>query len=119
VAELQLAGMVGATTRERRPAVVETVRAMMAAAPVDGVVGALEAMMARPDSTPTLATIQVPTLVVVGGEDGLTPPTEAQSMCEQIRGCRLEVLPRAGHVSNLEQPSAFNQVLSEFVTAVA
>jgi pimeloyl-ACP methyl ester carboxylesterase len=118
VAEMQIVSMVGATTRERRPAVVEAIRAMMAAAPVDGVVGALEAMLARPDSTPTLATINVPTLVVVGDEDGITPPTEAQSMCAQIRGCRLEVLPRVGHVSNLEQPSAFNHVLSEFVTAV-
>jgi pimeloyl-ACP methyl ester carboxylesterase len=118
VAEMQIASMVGATTRERRPTVVETVRAMMAAAPVDGIVGALEAMMARPDSTPTLATIDVPTLVVVGDEDGPTPPSEARSMAERIRGCRLEVLPRAGHVSNLEQPSAFNHVLSEFVTAV-
>jgi 3-oxoadipate enol-lactonase len=119
VAEMQLASMVGTTTRERRPTVADTVRAMMAAAPVDGIVGALEAMMARPDSTPTLATIEVPTLIVVGDEDGLTPPSEAHSMHEQIRGSRLEVLPRTGHVSNLEQPSAFNHVVSEFVEGVA
>jgi pimeloyl-ACP methyl ester carboxylesterase len=119
VAELQLAGMVGATTRERRPDVADAVRAMIAAAPIEGIVGALEAMMTRPDSAPTLATIAVPTLIVVGEEDVLTPPSEARSMHDQIRGSRLEVLPRAGHVSNLEQPSAFNHVLSEFVEGSA
>ena len=119
LAEMQVASMVSGTTRQRRPEVVETVRAMMAAARVDGIVGALEAMMVRPDSTPTLATIDVPTLVVVGDEDTLTPPAEARSMHEQIRGSRLEVLSTAGHISNLERPAAFNHVMSEFVEGVA
>jgi 3-oxoadipate enol-lactonase len=115
VAEMQIASMVGETTRQRRPDVVDAVRAMMAAAPVDGVVGALEAMMARPDSTSTLATIDVPSLIVVGEEDTLTPPKEAKAMHERLRGSRLEVIAQAGHVSNLERPAAFTHVLSEFV----
>ncbi|MDQ3949353.1 MAG: alpha/beta hydrolase [Gemmatimonadota bacterium] len=119
IAEMQLASMVGETTRQRRPDVVETVRAMMAAAPVDGIVGALEAMMARPDSTPTLATIDVPTLIVVGDEDTLTPPKEAEAMQERIRGSRLEVIAQAGHICNLERPAAFTHVVSEFVEGVA
>ena len=119
VAEMQIGSMVGETTRQRRPDVVETVRAMMAAAPVEGIVGALEAMMTRPDSTPALATIDVPTLIVVGEEDTLTPSTEAQAMHEQIRGSRLEIIPQAGHISNLERPSAFNHLMSEFVEGVA
>jgi pimeloyl-ACP methyl ester carboxylesterase len=119
VAEMQIASMVGATTRQRRPEVVETVRAMMAAAPVEGIVGALEAMMARPDSTSTLATIDVPTLIVVGEEDTLTPPNEAQAMHEKIRGSRIEVIVQAGHICNLERPAAFNHVVSEFVEGVA
>jgi 3-oxoadipate enol-lactonase len=112
---MQIASMVGETTRRRRPDVVETIRAMMAAAPVEGVIGALEAMMARPDSTPTLATIDVPTLILVGAEDALTPPTEAESMHERIRGSRLEVIAQAGHVCNLERPAAVNHILNEFV----
>jgi pimeloyl-ACP methyl ester carboxylesterase len=118
IAEMQIASMVGETTRARRPEVVETVRAMMAAAPVEGIVGALEAMMARPDSTPTLATIDVPTLILVGEEDALTPPPEAQAMHEKIRGSRLEVIAQAGHLCNVERPAAFNHIVSEFVEGV-
>ena len=84
-------------------------------APVEGVVGALEAMMDRPDSTPTLATIDVPTLIIVGAEDVLTPPKEARAMHERIAGSRLEILAGAGHVSNVERPAAFNHVASEFL----
>jgi 3-oxoadipate enol-lactonase len=119
VAEMQIASMVGATTRERRPDVVEGIRAMMAGAPADGIVGALEALMARPSSTPTLGTIDVPTLIVVGDEDTLTPPNEAESMHERIRGSRLEVVSQAGHICNLERPAAFNHVLTEFVEGVS
>ena len=116
IADAQLSGMVGKTTREKQPGVVEAVREMMVAAPVDGIIGALQAMMNRPDSTPTLATIDVPTLVIVGDEDALTPPKEARALQESIRGSQLEVLEQAGHVSNLERPAAFNHVLSEFLS---
>jgi 3-oxoadipate enol-lactonase len=119
IAEMQIASLVGGTTRARRPEVVEIVRAAMAAAPPDGIIGALEAMMARPDSGPTLATIDVPTLILVGDEDTLTPPAEALAMHEQIRGSRFEVIAEAGHICNLERPSAFNHVVSEFVEGVA
>ena len=115
VADAQLPGMIGKSSRERSPDTVEGVREMMAAAPVEGIVGALEAMMARPDSTPTLATIDVPTLIVVGDEDVLTPPSEARAMHDGIAGSRLEVLTGAGHVSNVERPAAFNHVVSEFL----
>lgn len=118
VAERAIVGMVGKRTRERSPALVEAVRDMLAAAPVEGVVGALEAMMARPDSTPLLATIDVPTLVVVGDEDVLAPEREARAMQSAIRGSRLEVIAGAGHLSNLERPAAFNHVLAEFLGAL-
>ncbi len=118
VADMQIASMLGATTDARRPEVVETVRAMMAAAPPEGIVGALEAMMARPDSAPTLPTIAVPTLVLVGEQDTITPPAEARAMHERIRGSRLEVIAEAGHICNLERPAAFNHVVSEFVEGV-
>ena len=115
VADAQIAGMVGKTTRERHPDIVDGVHRMLSMAPVEGVVGALEAMIARPDSTPTLATIDVPTLIIVGEEDVLTPPKEAQAMHERIVGSRLEILAGAGHVSNVERPAAFNHVASEFL----
>jgi len=108
-------GQLGARTRERHPDIVEVVRDMIARAPVDGIVAALEAMMARPDSTPTLATIDVPTLVLVGEEDRLTPLAESQKIHAGIAGSLLETIAGAGHLSNLERPAAFNHVLSEFV----
>ena len=118
VADGQITGMLGKTTREKRPALIDEVHRMMESASVEGIVGALEAMMARVDSTETLATIDVPTLVVVGSEDVLTPPREAEILHESIRGSRLEVIANAGHVSNLERPAAFNHVLTEFLASL-
>jgi pimeloyl-ACP methyl ester carboxylesterase len=115
VADAQIAGMVGKSTREKCPELVDAVHAMLESAPVEGVIGALEAMMARPDSTPLLPGIDVPTLLVVGEEDVLTPPKESRAMHEAIAGSRLEILAGAGHVSNLERPAAFNHVVSEFL----
>ncbi len=115
VADMQITGMVGRTTRERYPDIADSVHRMLTMAPVHGVVGALEAMIARPDSTPTLGTIDVPTLIIVGDEDVLTPPAESRAMHEAIEGSRLEILAGAGHVSNVERPAAFNHVTSEFL----
>ena len=115
VADKQVTGLIGKSTREKQPELVDRVRGVMASESVEGIVGALEAMKARPDSTPLLSSIDVPTLVVVGDEDVVTPPKEARAMHEQIRGSRLEVIPGAGHLSNLERPAAFNAALSDFV----
>ena len=118
VADGQITGMLGKTTREKRPGLIDEVHRMMESASVEGIVGALEAMMARADSTETLATIDVPTLVVVGSEDVRTPPSEAEILHDAIRGSRLEVIANAGHVSNLERPAAFNHVLTEFLASL-
>jgi len=80
--------------------------------------GALRAMADRPDSTPLLAQITVPTLIVVGADDRATPLASARVMAERIRGARLEVIPEAGHVSNLEQPQLFTRALSAFLDAL-
>lgn len=116
VADAQLPGMLGRTTRDKQPGVVESLREIMAKARPEGIIGALEAMIARPDSTADLATIDVPTLVIVGEEDALTPPKEARRLHSGIPGSELEVISGAGHVSNLERPAAFNHVLSEFLS---
>lgn len=115
VADAMITGMVGKTTRQRHPEIVDTVHTMLESAPVEGIVGALESMRDRPDSTPTLPTIDVPTLIVCGEEDVLTPVAESRAMQAGIAGSRLEVLAGAGHVSNLERPAAFNHVTSEFL----
>lgn len=118
VANALIQGVVGKTTREKQPDTYDAVHRMMAQAPVDGIVAAIEAMMHRPDSTPLLADIDVPTLVVVGDEDVLTPVKEARAMHERIRGSRLEIIAQAGHLANMERPAAFNHVLAEFLGAL-
>lgn len=118
IADAMIGGMVGARTREKCPEVVDAVHRMLESAPVDGVIGALEAMRDRPDSNESLGTIDVPTLVVVGEEDVLTPPGEAALLHAAIRGSRLEVITGAGHVSNVERPAAVNHVVSEYLAAL-
>jgi pimeloyl-ACP methyl ester carboxylesterase len=118
VADRMIPGMVGKTTREKNPDLVEAMHRMMSLAPVEGIAGALQAMSDRPDSTGTLATIDVPALVIVGEEDALTPLKEAHALHAGIAGSRLEVIAGAGHVSNLERPAAFNHVVSEFLTSL-
>ncbi|MBX9929714.1 MAG: alpha/beta hydrolase [Gemmatimonadaceae bacterium] len=116
VADRMLPGMLGRTTREKHPDLVESMREMMVRAPVAGVTAALAALRDRPDSTPTLSTIDVPTLIICGDEDVLTPVAESRAMHHAISGSHLELLAGAGHVSNVERPAAFNHVLSEFLT---
>ena len=118
IADAVLTGMLGKTTRARRPEIVSTVHGMISSAPVDGVIGALQAMIDRPDSTDTLRTIDVPTLVVTGDEDTIIPIEDVQSMQAAIRGSSLEVITGAGHLTNLERPAAFNHVVSEFLATL-
>jgi 3-oxoadipate enol-lactonase len=118
IANAQIPSIVGKTTREKQPDIYDSVHRMMAQAPLDGIIGAIEAMMVRPDSTPTLATIDVPTLIVVGDEDVPTPVKESRAMHAAIPGSRLEIIAQAGHLSNLERPAAFNHVLTEFLVAL-
>lgn len=88
---------------------------IMAGSSPEGVAYALRAMATRPDSTPTLATIDVPTLIVVGDQDQVTPPEIARAMHAEIRGSRLEVIPGAGHLTPVEQAARFTEVLREFL----
>lgn len=118
VANQMITGMVGRTTRDKHPELVDELHRMMSLAPTAAVVNALEALKTRPDSMPTLASIDVPTLIVVGEEDVITPVKDARAMHLAVAGSRLEVIAHAGHVSNLERPATFNHVLSEFLISL-
>jgi 3-oxoadipate enol-lactonase len=115
VIEKQLPGLIGKSTREKQPDLIDRIRSVMVKTSVEGVVGALDAMRTRADSTGLLASIDVPTLVIVGEEDAITPVKEARAMESAIPGSRLEIIPEAGHLSNVERPAAFNTALSDFV----
>jgi pimeloyl-ACP methyl ester carboxylesterase len=106
---------VGDTTRKERPEVVARVREMILAAPTRGIVDALAGLAARADSGPTLREIKVPALVVCGTEDALTPVADSEAIHHGIPGSRLDLIPRSGHLSALEDPGAFNRALLEFL----
>jgi 3-oxoadipate enol-lactonase len=101
------------------PDVVESARAIASEQPLNGLVTALETLRDRSDSHATLPTIDVPVLVVVGEEDKLTPPSDADELEEQIRRARLVRIPGAGHLTPLERPEGFNEALLDFLQEVA
>jgi pimeloyl-ACP methyl ester carboxylesterase len=102
VAREMIPKLLGESTRRERPDLIDAVTHLIARNPPEALIAALEAMKARPDSTPDLASIRCPTTVVCGDEDTVIPRAEAEAMHAAIDGSRLVVLPRAGHLSNLE-----------------
>ena len=90
-------------------------RHLIEAQTTDGIVAAIHVLMTRPDSTPLLGTLDIPALVVVGKEDVLTPPEEMQRMSAAMPQARFVELEGAGHLSNLEQPEAFNREVRAFL----
>jgi pimeloyl-ACP methyl ester carboxylesterase len=94
------------------------VRAMIAAQPADAIAAASLGMAERPDSTPDLAGINVPTLVITSSADTLIPPEATTPMAEQIKGARLSVIEGAGHLSNLEAANDVNRLLMEHAASV-
>lgn len=107
--------IVSPKTLETRPDLANEVRAQMESRRPASLTGALRAMAERPDSTPLLSSIRVPTLIVVGEDDKATPVDSARRMHEAIPGSQLVIIPGAGHVSNLEQPERFSAALSPFL----
>jgi len=85
----------------------------------DGVAQGSVAMAYRPDSRPDLPTIDVPTAVVVGDEDEITPLPLAQAMSEAIPNATLSIIPGAGHIANLEAPTAFESALRAWLRRTA
>jgi YbgC/YbaW family acyl-CoA thioester hydrolase len=119
IAEAMLPKVLGSSTLGGAPATVERVRGMMAATPVAGIVGALGAMRDRPDSTPLLAELDgLPTLVLVGDEDEITPPAQARAMAEAIPGASLVVVRSAGHVPPVERPVETTDALLAFLAGL-
>ena len=113
-----LSKMLSPKTYANNPELVQQVKRMMESASVPGIAAALVAMRDRPDSTPMLAEIKQPALVVGGADDQLFPQSEFQNMANSLANGRLELLPDAGHISNLEQPDSFNHAVREFLRKI-
>ena len=118
VAKEMMPRLLGKTTLETNQTAEATVRRLIKQQSPVAIRGAINRMMHRPDSTALLATISVPTLIIAGEEDTLIPMPEAEKMAEAIKGSTLVKIPAAGHLSNLEQPDAFNRALSAFLVSL-
>jgi pimeloyl-ACP methyl ester carboxylesterase len=118
IADLQVPRLLSEYTRQHHPEVEMRVRQMIEAATVQGIAAASRGMAQRADSTDLLADITCPTLVIVGEQDTLTPPTLAQEYAAQIPGAQLVVIQHAGHLSNLEQPEAFVEAVRGFLGSI-
>jgi len=118
VAERMLPRLLGRTTQQTQPRLVQEVREMILRAPAHGIAGALRAMRDRSAANDLLGTITVPTLVVVGQEDELTPPALARGLTDAIPSAAMTTIAGAGHVAPIEAPSAVSRVFAEFLEAV-
>jgi YbgC/YbaW family acyl-CoA thioester hydrolase len=106
-------------TPQVAPELIEQVRNIILRIPVPGLVGALSAMRERPDSTPLLETLAgIPTLILVGAEDVITPPAIAQGMAAAIPGARLMEIPGAGHLPCIEQPVPTTRAILKFLQSL-
>jgi 3-oxoadipate enol-lactonase len=97
---------------------VERVRRIILRQKPETVEADLTAMRDRPDSRPALPSLGVPTLVVVGAEDTLTPPADSEAMASAIPGARPATIPGAGHLAPMERPGAVAAALSSFFGSV-
>jgi pimeloyl-ACP methyl ester carboxylesterase len=102
-------------TRTDYPERVERIAAVMRHAPPAVVAATLRGLAARPDRTAVLPRIVVPTLVVVGAEDAITPPAEARAMAAAIPGATLVEVPAAGHLAPVENPGPVNTAIGAFL----
>lgn len=107
--------LVGKTTLESNPGLVREITGMITSNTREGVAAALFAMAERRDSADLLGSIKCPTLIIAGEEDALIPFSEAEQMHTRIAGSQFHLLPRAGHLVNLEQPAAFQKVFEKFL----
>ncbi len=115
--EEMLSRLVPQATRINRPDIVDAARKMMQAMSPDDIAGVQRGMAERPDSVATLATIDVPTLILAGAEDSV-PLDEFQLMQERIAGSELRVISGAGHYAALEKPEEFGGLLRRFLDRV-
>lgn len=113
--ESMLPKLMGENTRRNRPDLVEGARKMMLQMSREDIAQVQRGMAERPDSVPTLKTINVPTLIITGNEDLSTGVAEANLMQQNIAGSEMMVIAKAGHYSPWEQPEEAGRLVRQFV----
>ncbi len=115
VAEMMLPKLVGRSTMERHPEVVVEIESIISRTNPIAIAAAQRGMAHRPDMSHVLARLEIPTLCLVGAEDAITPPDTMQAMTDAMPNASLTVIEGAGHMTPMENPSAFNDALSQFL----
>ena len=118
VAEAMHPRMLAPATYAARPETADALMRIMRDTPAPTVEQATIAMRDRPNRTAVLARIDVPSLVLVGESDAITPPDQARRMAERLPSSRLVVVPDAGHLAPLEQPEAVAEALLDLMERV-
>ncbi len=112
--EEMLSKLLSRATRSNRPDIVDAARRMMQSMSAEDIAGVQRGMAERPDSVATLATVNVPTLLIAGDEDSI-PLSEFELMRQQIPGSRLQVISQTGHYAAREKPAEFAALLRTFL----
>ncbi len=115
IATAMLPKLLGATAHRDQPDLEIAVRRLIEVNRTESIAGAIGALKSRPDRTAALAAVRVPSLIMCGEEDALTPIADSRAMAETIPGATLTAIPQCGHLSNLEQPLLFNAALQAFL----
>ena len=102
-----------------KPQQVEVIRKIISHTPALSIAGTLIALAGRTDTTPSLSNIRIPTLILVGEHDAITPPAASKSMREKISGSEMHIVPHAAHMSNMENTEFFNEKLLSFLKRVS
>jgi pimeloyl-ACP methyl ester carboxylesterase len=110
--------MLGETTHDKRPEVVERVRALILEATPEGLATGCRALAARSDPAPVAAAVSAPALLVYGAEDKAVPVEQGRALADSLAGARFEVADGAGHFCNLETPDRYGQLLSTFLESL-
>ncbi|WP_435353080.1 alpha/beta fold hydrolase [Emticicia sp. SJ17W-69] len=103
---------------DNKKELVETIKNVILKTSQRTVVGTLAALAQRSEMCASLNQISVPTLIICGKEDSVTPPIQAEFMYGKILNSRLQIIENAGHLSNLEQPDEFNKILIDFISSI-
>jgi pimeloyl-ACP methyl ester carboxylesterase len=118
VADAMLPRLLAPDVPRTRPELAKRLQLMMESCPPKTIEHALLAMRDRPDQTALLASISIPTLIVVGDADAITPPAIARAMHEKVPGSQLAIIPGAGHMTPMEQPAQVSRAIGRFMEAV-
>jgi pimeloyl-ACP methyl ester carboxylesterase len=117
--DAMLPKLVAEMTAKNRKDVVERLKKVIVNTDPEAIAAALRGMAARPDSTSLLEKIDVPTLVVVGQHDALTPPAEMRKLAESIRGAKFVEIANVGHMAPMEDSATVNRAMREFLQSQA